>query len=36
VLSLPLIGLFFLSVYAARWTLRRQREREDAVLDDLD
>ncbi len=36
VLSLPLIGLFFLSVWAARVTLRKQRAKEDAVLDDLD
>lgn len=36
VLSVPLIALFFVSVYAARWTLRRQRSKEDAVLDDLD
>lgn len=36
VLSVPLIALFFVSVYAARWTLKKQRSKEDAVLDDLD
>ncbi len=36
VLSVPLIGLFFLSVWAARVTLRKQRAKQDAELDDLD
>jgi sec-independent protein translocase protein TatC len=36
VLSVPLIALFFASVYVARLSLRRQRAKEDAVLDDLD
>jgi sec-independent protein translocase protein TatC len=36
VLSVPLIALFFASVYVARWSLRKQRSKEDAVLDDLD
>lgn len=36
VLSVPLIALFFASVYVARWSLKKQRSKEDAVLDDLD
>jgi sec-independent protein translocase protein TatC len=36
VLSLPLIGLFFLSVWAARVTLRRQKRAEEDELNDLD
>lgn len=36
VLSLPLIGLFFLSVWAARVTLRKQKKAEDEELNDLD
>jgi sec-independent protein translocase protein TatC len=36
VLSVPLIALFFLSVWAARVTLRKQKAQEDAELNDLD
>ena len=36
VLSLPLIGLFFLSVWAARVTLRKQKREAGEELDDLD
>jgi sec-independent protein translocase protein TatC len=36
VMALPLIALFFASVFAARLTLRKRRSKEDAELDDLD
>ena len=36
VMALPLIGLFFFSVFAARWTLKRSKRKAEAELDDLD
>ncbi len=36
VMAVPLIGLFFFSVFAARYTLKRSKSKQDAELDDLD
>ena len=36
VMAVPLILLFFASVFAARWTIRKKREANDEDLDDLD
>lgn len=35
-MAVPLIALFFASVFAARVTLRKRRSKQDAELDDLD
>lgn len=36
VMAVPLIGLFFVSVFAARYTLKKSKSKQDAELDDLD
>lgn len=36
VMALPLVALFFISVFAARYTIRKSKSKEDLELDDLD